>query len=331
MDNTMPEMIYAQQIVKNIIGTQSKVKELEYSDAGGLFNKVIKVNTTTGNFILKVEADEIFFATRKDQIENEVLGNAIFQKAGIPCANILAYDYTKNDVGVRYIFMEHINNNMEDWPLIGEAMGKLEEMTKSKIKQQVQTIIEKERNITNSHFGSLSQSGTLGWHETYDSYYHSTLNLLIKDSQKYAIFTNEELDIVKKAAEKPLVYSKMYIPSFNHGDLGYHNLMWGNTNGEEDKVYVIDFGNAHYWLPYATEIYGIRKEGIDIIDIMGLDRHLYEKNLISDFERMFWTVTQKLTKDYKLCRFSDWTESVKKDTSRTYITDFLNKCREILV
>jgi hypothetical protein len=323
-------MVYARQIVKNALGTQAIVKGFEYTNAGGLFNKVIKVNTSGGDFILKIECDEIFFATRKEQIENEVLGNAIFSKAGIPCAEIIAYDYTKNNVGARYVFMEHINNALEDWPLVGESMDKLDETAKSKIKQQVQTIVEKEQTIQNTHFGSLSPSGTLGRHETYDGYYHSTLNLLVKDSEKYGVFTDEELEIVKKAVKKPLAYSKKYTPTFDHGDLGYHNLIWGSTNGTEDKVYVIDFGNAHYWLPYATQIYGIREEGADIIASMGLDRILYENSLIGDFERMFWTVTQKLTKDYALCRFSGWTETVKADTSRGYITDFVDKCRKVL-
>jgi len=331
-NNITPEIqAYTEQIVKNTLGTQAEVKGFEWSDAGGLFCKIFKVNTTESDFILKAECDEIFFATRKDQIENEVIGNNLFQKTGVPCANILAYDFTKNnDMKARYIFTEHIKNDFEDWPLLGEVMDKFDEETKSEIKRQVKIIIEKEQSITNNHFGSLSQSGTLGWHETYDGYYHSTLNLLIKDSEKYGVFTNEELDIVKKAAGKPLVYSKKYIPTFNHGDLGYHNMIWGNTNGGENKVYVFDFGNAFFGLPHATEIYGIRTEGVDVIEVMELDRNLYEENLIGDFERMFWTVTQKLTQDYAYCRFADWTESVKKDTSRTYITDFVDKCRKIL-
>ena len=322
--NIAPEIqMYTQQIVKNTIGTQAQVKGFEWS-AGGLFNKVFKINTTNGDFVLKVECDKIFYATRKDQIENEVLGNALFQKAGIPCANILAYDYTKKDVGVRYVFMEWIKNDMNDCPIGG--LEHFDEPTKSEIERQEKTIAEKEQGITNSHFGSLSQSGTLGWHETYDGYYHSTLNLLIKDSEKYGVFTDEELDIVKEASEKPLVYSKKYIPTFNHGDMGYHNMIWG-----KNKIYVYDFGNANYWLPYAREVHG-REKGVDIIDVMGLDRNLYENCLIGAFEKMFWRESERLTEDYAYIR--DWMkpgiEAAKKDTSRTHITDFANSCRRIL-
>ena len=95
MNNLTPEMGYAQQIVKNTIGTQAKVNGFEWSDGGGLFNKVFKVNTTDGNFILKMECDKIFFATCKDQIENEVLGNAIFQKAGFRAPTYLRMILTK--------------------------------------------------------------------------------------------------------------------------------------------------------------------------------------------------------------------------------------------
>jgi hypothetical protein len=104
-------------------------------------------------------------------------------------------------------------------------------------------------------------------------------------------------------------------------------MIWGNTkNGGENKVYVYDFGNARYWLPYETEIYGIKKEGVDVIAEKDLDRGLYENGLIGNFERMFWTVSQKLTQDYASCRFAGWTDEVKKDASRNYITDFVGIC-----
>jgi len=320
-----PEIIvYAEQIIKNTLGTKTKIKAFEWS-TGGLFNKIFCINTTDGDFVLKIECDKIFFSIRKDQIENETLGNQIFQKAGVLCPNILAYDFNKNNIGIRYVLMERITNDC-----LWDGLNKFDEETRQEIIRQVNIIIEKEKTITNTHFGSLSPSGTLGWHETYDGYYHSTLNLLINDCVEYNLFTNEELEIVKKAAQKPLVYAKKYIPAFDHGDLGYHNLIWGNINGGEDKLYVIDFGNAWFGLPYATEIYGIKKEGVDMIEMMGLDRNLYENNLIGDFGPVLWTVSQKLTEDYKSSRMEEWIDEVKKDTSRKHITDFVDKCRNMI-
>lgn len=333
--NVEPEITgYAEQIVKNIFDTQAKVNGFEWA-SGGLFNKVFKVNTTEGNFILKMECDKIFFATRKEQIENEVLGNEIFQKAGIPCANILAYDFTKNDIGARYVFMEHIRDEIEDSCLWGR-LDDFDGITKAEIIQQYKAAVIKLRDMTYSHFGSVSPSGVLGRHETYDGYYHSTLNLLIKDSEALGVFTAEELDIVKKAAEKPLTYSKKYTPTFVHGDIGYHNAIWGSVHGGENKLYIFDFGNAYYGLPYLEEwilkIHGDSVDNVDIIEAMDLDRHLYENNLIGSFERMFWRVTEYFTEDYAYCR--EWMissiEAAKNDTSRTHITDFVNKCREVL-
>jgi len=328
-----PEIMgHAEQIVKNTIGTKTKLKGFEWSDGGGLFTKVFKLDTTDGCYILKIERDKIFFATRKDQIENEVLGNQIFQKAGISCANILAYDLTKNDIGAKYVFTEHINNDMEDWPLWGKTED-LDDATKTEITRQFTEAMLKMRAMTNTHFGSLSQFGALGWHETYDGYYRSTLNLLIEDSEHCGVFTNEELDIVKEAAEKPLAYSKKYIPTFVHGDFGYHNTIWGNIGGGENRVYVYDFGNAYYGLPYLEEMINkIHGKDVDMVADMDLDRHLYENSLIYDFEKMFWAVTERLTEDYTYGR--DWMiahiEAAKKDTSRTHITDFVDSCRKVL-
>lgn len=322
MDNYLE---FARQVVKTVIGTKTEVRGFEWPDAGGLFCKVFKLNTADGNFILKTERDKIFFATRKDQIENEVLGNAIFQKAGIPCANILAYDLTKNnDIKARYIFTECLN---PDWLNLDD----FDDLTRAEIIRQYKATVEKQRDITNSHFGSLSPSGTLGWHETYDGYYHSTLNLLIRESEELGLFTDEELEAVKKAADKPLVYYKKYTPTFVHGDLALHNCIWGNVHGGENKLYVFDFGNAYYGLPYLEEwICKIHGNDIDILDVMKAKKNLYENNLIGDFERMFWTVTQQLTEDYAYGRMAEWTKEVKKENSRNHIIEFVDKCRKIL-
>jgi len=297
-------MGYAQQIIKNMIGAQTKIKGIEWS-GGRFYNEVSRVNTTDGDFILKIERDKIFFSTRKEQTENDVYGNELCQKAGIPCANILAYDFTKNDIGVKYVFMEHIINDMGDAPLWGRVEN-FDEVTKVEIKRQFITAFEKQARITSRHFGSLSPSGILGRHETYDGYHHSTLNLLINDSIELGLFTDEELDIVKKAAAKPLIYSKKYIPTFQTGDQGWHNAMWGNTDGGADKLYMIDFGNSIYGLPYDVEyvcrnygIDGIYEDDADIPDVTDADENLNEV-LIASFNGMFhmiWTAAQQLMVD----------------------------------
>jgi len=156
---------------------------------------------------------------------------------------------------------------------------------------------------------------------------------LIAESTQLNIFTGEELDTVKKAAAKPLEYSKKYTPTFVHGDIGHHNCIWGNINGGKNKLYIFDFGNAYYGLPYFEEhICKLHGDNVDIIEAMGLDKSLYENNLISDFERMFWKITEQLTEDYGFCR--DWLasniEAAKKDASRAHITEFTEKCRKYI-
>jgi hypothetical protein len=329
-DNVAPEIWeYTRQIVKNALGSQTAVKGFEWSDGGGLFCKVFRVVTSEGDFILKVERDRIFFANRKDQIENEVLGNEIFQKAGIACASVLACDFDKNNFGVRYILTEHIQNGFGDWPLVDEIMAKFDESAKAKIRGQYETAVAAAEAIKNTHFGSLSPSGTIGWHETYDGYYRATLDLFIKESAELGIFAGEELDIAKKAAEKPLAYSKKYIPTFVHGDLGYHNCIWGNIGGGESKLYVFDFGNAYYGLPHESKrIAALREGNADILEGMGLEKSLYGNDMIGSFEKMFWTVTQQLGEDYAYGRMADWTKAVKKENSRAHITEFIDKCRK---
>jgi len=196
-NNIAPEIqASAQQIVKTVFGERAKVNSFEWS-TGGLFNKIFKINTTEGDFILKMECDEIFFATRKEQIENEVYGNELFRRFGIPCPKILAHEFTKNGVGTRYVFMEHIKNEGNDCPLHG-TIDRFDESIKAEIERQFLAVFVKMREMTSTQFGGVSPTSILGRHEGYDGFYRSTLNLLIKDSENCGVFTGEELDIVKK-------------------------------------------------------------------------------------------------------------------------------------
>jgi hypothetical protein len=338
-DYVAPEIWeYTRQIVKNTIGTQTKLNGFGWA-GGGLFNKVFKVNTSDGNFFLKIECDKIFCSTRKEQTENEVFGTELCQKAGIPCADILAYDFTKNDIGVKYIFTECINNNIDSAPLWGQ-LDNFDELTKAEVKRQFLTAFEKQSRITNSHFGSLSPTGILGRYETYDGFYHSTVNLLINDCIELGLFTDEELAIVRETAAKPLVYSKKYIPTFSTNDQGWHNAMWGNVGyadaDGEDRLYMIDFGNSIFGLPYDVEyvcrnygINGIYENDVNIPDVIDGDGNLKKAWLIEGFTGMFWKITQQLTEDYAP-HWHDQIEAAKKDTSRTHITDFINSCRNYL-
>jgi len=232
---------------------------------------------------------------------------------------------------MRYVLMEHINNGTDDSPVLGAE--NFDEKTKDEITRQYAATVLAMRSVTGSHFGSISDSGLLGRHKTYDGYYHSTLDLLIEDGEALGIFTDEESDVVKQAAAKPLVYNKKYTPTFVHGDIGTHNMIWGNIDGGDKKLYVFDFGNAYYGLPFYEErITKIHGDDVDILEKMDLDRNLYENNLIEKFERMFWNVTERCTEDYAYCR--DWMisiiEAAKKDASRTHITNFVDTCRGML-
>ena len=156
---------------------------------------------------------------------------------------------------------------------------------------------------------------------------------MIKESEDYGLFTDEELDIVKRAAKKPLKYSKKYTPTFVHYDLRLHNMIWGNTKDSENKVYVIDFGSAFYGLPYCEEImYGIHGKDIDIVNDMGLDKDIYDfnNNLVFGFDRIIQIVTARLTEDYAYSWHAENIIKAKKDTSRNHIDDYVNKCRATL-
>ena|GEM_PF-1106088 len=323
---------YARQIIKSLFGAKEEVNSFEWT-GGQIFNKVYCLNTTEGRFVLKIQCDRIFFSTRKEQIENEVLGGGLFRGAGIPCPAALDYDFTGKNIGVRYVLSECVDS--ESYILMG-AFENFDEARKAEINRQAAEMFGKLRSITSGAFGGLFPDSVLGRHDAWDGYYRAAFELLIRDSEEYGVFSGEELGIVKEAAKKPLTYAKKYAPSFVTGDLGEHNAIWGSVGGGPDKLYFIDFGNAYFGLPYTDE-YMVRKFGgfgfqtSDLADEMGLDKRLYE-NLLSDFERMWFVETMRLTEDYAHC--GDWMtsliESAKKDASRKHIVEFVDKCREFI-
>ena len=317
---------YANLIVNTVFGARTVLKSVEWA-AGGLYNKVFYVHTSEGCFIIKIECEKIFPSTRIGQTENEVEGIRLFKKAGIPCPSVLSYDFTGNEVGVRYVLTERISGDI----VMVEQHG-MSEMVKNEVQWQSAKICDKMKTITNSHFGSLTPSGPLGWHKTWNDCYRFWFNLLIDDGENIGLFTDEEKSILRAAADKPLISSKSYLPTFETGDLGLHNMIWGHINDEPDALYVIDFGNSRFVPPHLTEWGMWGQAPHEVPNAHELDKGL-NLLLLYDFEMdVMWKEMAKMTEDYAHCLdgMTAYIEKSKKDSSRNHIVDFVEKCRLII-
>ena len=322
---------YAQSVIKSTLGERAEILSFRWS-TGGLYNKVYCVDTTEGNFVLKIECKSIFPSTRKGQIENEVEGGKLLRQAGIQCPPVIAYDLTGKHIGVKYILTECLSS---DWP-VWELLGQMDDAALAEIKRQATEILVRISTITSAHFGSLTASGPLGWHKTWSECYRAWFGLLIRDSVEIGLFTEEELAVVSAAAAKPLADSGNPTPMFSTEDMGWHNMIWGHAGDNPDALHVIDFGNSRYILPYVNDY--VRKN----IDVMGRPPHMVPELLrldkgyglftLYDFEGMLWKETEKLTEDYAHIR--DWmvagVEAAKTDPSREHITSFVEKCRALI-
>lgn len=329
MDNYVaPEIFdYAGQIIKKVLGTKVILKSVEWS-GGGLYNKVYYVNTSQGNYILKMECDEIFLSTRKGQIENEVYANRLLQGAGVPCASVLSYDFTGNEMGKRYVFTQCITND-----IVCLSWDSFTEIEKEKIRAEIKDVLKKMNGITNDSFGDIHENGVIGRHSTWKDCCNSVIGKLIQDCENLDLMTEEEISVVKAAAQKSLDRcTSIYTPTFNHNDFGSHNIIWGSIGSNKNSIYVIDLGNAAFGLP-AYDEYMLHKMGdfgfakYDNLNLSPQDRKVYENEIIQDLENILWKATERKTKDYAHC--TNWlTDSIKKskaDSSRTYITELIEK------
>ena len=118
-------------------------------------------------------------------------------------------------------------------------------------------------------------------------------------------------------------------PIYEHGDFGWHNLIWGHIHNESDKLYVIDFGNVKFLPPHLT-VFGCNP--FEVPNAQELDKGI-NLLLLYDFEMgVMWKEMQKITEDYAHCLtwMDESIKSAKKDTSRNHITDFAEKCRKLI-
>lgn len=321
---------YAQQVIKSALGARAEFQSIRWS-TGGLYNKVYCVETTAGSFVFKIECDRIFPSTRMGQIENEVEGSRLLRQAGVRCPSVIAYDLTGEDIGVKYVLSECLST---DVPVIA-ILNEMEDAQRAEVMRQAEEIVVRLSSMTNSHFGSLTPSGPLRWHDSWAECYDSWFSLLIRDCVEVGVFTLDELAVVKTAARAPLSREKTYAPTFSTEDMGWHNMIWGNAGNAPDALYMIDFGNARYIPSYVNDYM------IEHLDEMGCPPHtipeLRERDrgqnlfLLYEFEGMLWTEMMKRTEDYAHIR--DWMvpaiEAAKKDASRRHVAEFVQKCRSI--
>jgi len=102
------------------------------------------------------------------------------------------------------------------------ANGQNGRRDKTDIKRKATNILVRISTVTNAHFGSLSPSGALGWHKTWHECYRTRFNLLLADYASIVLFADEELDIVKATAAKPLAHPGNPAPIF-------HRRIWDGT------------------------------------------------------------------------------------------------------
>jgi len=323
---------YAQSIIKSAMGTRAEVRSFRWADGGGLYNKVYCLDTSEGSFILKIECDNIFPSTRKGQIENEVEGSRLLKQVGVLCPPVVAYDCTGKEIGVRYCLTECLS---DDWPVMAR-MDQMDGATRAEVKRQAAEMLVRIATVTNTHFGSLSPSGPLGWHKTWNECYSAWFSLLISDCVSIGLFTGEELAAVNAAAAKPLNYSGNPAPVFSSEDMGWHNMIWGRAGDNPDALYAFDFGNARYILPYMNDyliknIDAMGRPPFQIPEFQSLDTG-YNLLILYDFEGMLWKEAERLAEDYAHIRgwMAAGIERSKRDASRGHITAFVEKCKAVV-
>lgn len=277
----------ADYIIKKVVGNRVQVDSMEKWGIGAL-NSCYKVSIKNSleKFFLKIENDNIIPSTRRGQIEREVKGIELMNRISIPCPVLLHYDCSKKEIGKKYILQEFIDND-----LLWEVKNSLTLEENEHIKVQITFMLNKMQSIKSDYFGDIYENGVIGQYSTWKEAYSTMWKLLLNDAAILNLFKAEELDIVSNVGKYALTeLVTPYYASFNHGDLGKHNVLVSCSHGFRCIGTVIDFGNSIFSPFYMNEDC-IRKYGgwdIEVINICekySINKAEYDlNNLVFDFE-----------------------------------------------
>ena len=315
----------------------SDVVELNSVEAwsGGFFNKCYKILTKNPEktYFLKMELDKIYPTTKKAQIEREVYGLKLLRNQGIRCAEVYGYDFNGIDIGKRYVLTEFFEGD-----LLFMSWDGLNDKEKNGITSEISYIIDCMSNVPAPYFGDYYNNGYLGKHKTWQEFYRAIGKLLLTDCVELNILSEQEIAIIRKAIEKEKTNcSAEYTPGFFHQDLGMHNIIFNSANQRGKQLAVIDCGNAFFTLSHKDEV-DLRARGefglvwLDVFEKYGLNKKAYEAQVVDGLDWVVRTAYIKQMNDYSHCPdpIKEGIESVKSDTTRFYIDEFLEKCQGYL-
>lgn len=244
-------------IARDLLGSRARVESIEKWGIGAL-NACYRVMTTNpdGIYFVKFENECILPTTRRGQIEREVHGIRLARAAGIDAPDVLAYDFTPDRAGRKYLVEAFIEGE-----LFWELRESLSEVERQALRADVEDLLARMRGITSPVFGDLYPGGVTGQHASWPAAYTRMSEILLQDGRALDLFTPAEEQAVQAAlARGAQVERSTQLASLYHGDLGLHNLMVDRAGGIARRGKLIDFGNAFFAPQYANED-GVRTHG----------------------------------------------------------------------
>lgn len=307
-----------EQLLKKSQGEKCKLEVIEPYGIGANNTCYYLVTKNPDNkFFLKCENATIIPRTRCGQIEREVEGIKLMNKAGIPCKKIIQYDFTKQDIGTRYVLEEFIEGE-----LLIEIWNDLNENEKQNITNEIEGIIERMRNINFSYYGDIYENSIIGKYATWREAYLSISEILIEDARQLNIFNENELALISSATEFCSSKLSTNVPaSFDHRDLGTHNVIATNSEGVTKVGSIIDFGLS-LAVPFYNFDYSIRKYGgwnfneIDVLKKYNISKDEFDATeLLFDLELTIFLASIEFAPDKPfgyISRIKGFVESCKK-------------------
>jgi fructosamine-3-kinase len=194
-------------------------------------------------YFIKIQDKENLPNLYENQIEREVISTALCTTQGIPCPQILDYDFA-----AKFIITEYM-----DYDVLGNLWGLFDLKKQIQIKDQALCILEKMNNIKSECFGGLYKGGKLEQFTKWTDSYKNIVKIALNDCLRYGSLSENECKVITdKVTEncKQLDQEKQTEAVFSHLDLHWNNIFMDKDTQQIKGIF--DFGSALYTPSYMS-------------------------------------------------------------------------------
>lgn len=195
------------------------------------------------SYFLKIQNKTNLPHLYERQIERDVLASAICKNVGIPCPDILAYDFSDG-----YVITEFI-----EYELLKDLWSSITNDQQTYIKTQALEYVKKMSSYKCGKYGALYLNGNIIQSDDWLTVYQNYTDIAIKDCLHFGTLCATEAIKIRRRIDDncgKLCLAKTPSPSFCHLDFHWNNVFVDKKTMKLKHIF--DFGSSMFAPDYMN-------------------------------------------------------------------------------